>query len=105
MGVRTSAPLSIIQGAPRWYCHIKIALIVGCRKQMKSPFRNDGLVFDELIDKARPLRDSKSIFALLLLLERELGSEAKNSNSQAAPPEGNNLVNHPGDTVFKRLIE
>jgi hypothetical protein len=70
---------------------------------MKPPFRNDGLVFDELIERARPLRDSKSIFALLLLLEREIGSEAKNSKS--APPEGNNLVNHPGDTILKRLIE
>jgi hypothetical protein len=72
---------------------------------MKPPLRNDGLVFDELIERARHLRDSKSIFALLLLLEREIGSEAKNSNSLAAPPEGNNLVNHPGDTIFKRLIE
>jgi hypothetical protein len=52
---------------------------------MKPPLPNDGLVFDELIERARPLRDSKSIFALLLLLEREIGSEAKNFNSQAAP--------------------
>jgi hypothetical protein len=72
---------------------------------MKPPLRNDGLVFDELIERPRHLRDSKSILALLLLLEREIGSEAKNSNSLAAPPEGNNLVHHPGDTIFKRLIE
>jgi hypothetical protein len=70
---------------------------------MKPPIGNDGLVFDELTERARPLRDSKSIFALLLLLERQIGSEAKNSNSQAAPPEGNNLVNHPGILFLEDL--
>lgn len=72
---------------------------------MKPPLRNDGLVLDELIERARHLGDSKSIFALLLRLKREIGSEAKDSNSQAAPPEGNNLVNHPRDTYFRSYLE
>jgi hypothetical protein len=44
---------------------------------MKPPLRNDGPVPDELIQRARRFGDSKSIFALLLLLEREIDSETK----------------------------
>jgi hypothetical protein len=73
---RTLASLSIIQGAPRLCRHISVALIAPRRKQMKPP-RNDGPVLDELVKRARRFGDSKSIFALLLLLEREIGSETK----------------------------
>jgi hypothetical protein len=74
---RTLASLSIIQGAPRLCRHISIALIVSRRKQMKPPLRNDGPVLDELIKRARRFGDSKSIFGLLLFLEREIGSGDK----------------------------
>ena len=44
---------------------------------MKPPLRDDGPVLDELIQRVRRFGDSQSIFALLLLLEREIGSETK----------------------------
>ena len=44
---------------------------------MKPPLRKDGPVLDELVKRARLFGDGKSIFALLLLLEREIGSETK----------------------------
>jgi hypothetical protein len=52
--------------------------MVSRRKQMNPPFRYDSPVPHELIERASsPGNDSKSIFALLLRLEREIGSEAK----------------------------
>jgi hypothetical protein len=44
---------------------------------MKPPLRKDGPVLDELVKRARLFGDSKSIFALLLLFEREIDSETK----------------------------
>ena len=72
---------------------------------MKRPHFKDEPVLQELIESARHCGDSKSIFGLLLLLEREICSETQHSRSGVATPQGKKVANRRGTTVFKRYIE
>jgi hypothetical protein len=72
---------------------------------MKQPLSNDELVYQKLIESAKYRGDSKSIFGLLLFLEREIRSEAKDNGSQAAMPDYKNPGNRQGSAIFRSYIE
>ena len=98
-------PLSFIQVIPRLtsvflscFNHIRL-------KHMKSLPSKDDAVLHELIQSARSNGDSKSVFGLLLLIEREIRSEGQRNTSQVLPPDSENLQNGRGPTIFRRYVE
>jgi hypothetical protein len=70
---------------------------------MKRPLRKDEPVAEELIESARQHADSKSIFGLLLLLERQIRSETKHSH--AATPDHNHVVKRQASALSRGYIE
>jgi hypothetical protein len=72
---------------------------------MKRPVSKNEPVAQEFIESAKRHGDSKSIFGLLLLLEREICFEARHSCSEVAPPEDKKLVNRQAGTVFRGYVE
>ena len=72
---------------------------------MKSPLSKNDMVLPKLIESARYNGDSKSIFGLLLLLEREFRSEAQHTSSEVVTPEGKKLVKRRGPTIFRSYVE
>jgi hypothetical protein len=72
---------------------------------MKQPLSDDEPVYQKLIESARHRGDSKSIFGLLLFLERQIRSEAKDSRSQAAMRDYTNLGNRQGSAIFRSYSE
>ena len=99
------APLSFIQGIPRL-----TSVLLSCfnpirLKHMKSPPSKADAVLHELAQSARSNGDSKSVFGLLLLIEREIRSEGQRKMSQVAPPDSKNLQNRRGSTIFRGYVE
>jgi hypothetical protein len=72
---------------------------------MKPPPGNENDVLDKLIDSARSHDDSKSIFGLLLLIERELRAEALDSRSTGAMPKDKRAPGQRRHTIFRSYIE
>jgi hypothetical protein len=72
---------------------------------MKPPTDQDESLLQKLVESAKRHDDSKSIFGLLLLLEREIRSEAQHSSVPLAAPDSKNLFNRQGLTIFRRYIE
>jgi hypothetical protein len=62
-------------------------------KRMKSRPCKDDALLHKLIQSARSNGDSKSVFGVLLLIERKIRSEEQRNTSQATPPESENLQN------------
>jgi hypothetical protein len=71
---------------------------------MKRSLSKGEMVLPKLIESTKDNSDSKSIFGLLLLLEREIRLEAQHRSSDVAMPEGKKLVNR-GSTIFRSYIE
>jgi hypothetical protein len=71
---------------------------------MKSSLNQDDSVLQKLIESARRDGDSKSIFGLLLLLEREIRSDARHGRAPLAPSESKKLFNSQEPTI-SRYIE
>ena len=72
---------------------------------MKSPTNQDDSLLQKLSESARRHGDSKSIFGLLLLLEREIRSDAQPTSVPLAPSDRKNLFTLQEPTIFKRYIE
>ena len=72
---------------------------------MKSPLSKDDMAVPELIESARDNGDSKSIFGVLLRLEREIRLEAQQSSSEVAMPEGKKRVKRRRPTIFRSYFE
>ena len=98
-------PLSFIQGIPRLTSILLTCLNRVRLKRMKSRPCKDDALLHKLIQSARSNGDSKSVFGLLLLIERKIRSEEQRNTSQATPPESENLQNGLGHTIFKRYVE
>jgi len=62
-------------------------------------------LLQNFIERARRDGDSKSIFGLLLLLEREIRSDAQRGSVPLAPSHPKNLFNRPRLTLFRRYTE
>jgi hypothetical protein len=72
---------------------------------MNSPVNQDDSLLQKLIESARRHGDSKSIFGLLLLLEREIRSDAQRSSVPRASSDRKNLSNWQEPTISRRYIE
>ena len=72
---------------------------------MKSPANQDDSLLQKFIESARRDGDSKSIFGLLLFLEREIGSEAQRSSVPSAPPDSKKRFKPQGPTILRSYIE
>jgi hypothetical protein len=72
---------------------------------MKPPVDKDDSLLQKLIESARRHGDSKSIFGLLLLLEREIGSDARRSSVPLEPSDRKNVFNWQEPPIFRRHIE
>ena len=105
MKLRSLAPLSFIQGIPRLTSILLTCLNLVRLKRMESRPGKDDAVLHKLIQSARSNGDSKSVFGLLLLIERKIRSEEQRNTSQATPPESENLQNGLGPTIFRRYVE
>ena len=70
---------------------------------MKRPLRKDEPVVQELIESTEHQADSKSIFGLLLLLERQIRSETKHSH--AATFDHKNVVKRQASTLSGSYTE
>jgi hypothetical protein len=72
---------------------------------MKSPANQDDSLLQKLIESARRHGDSKSIFGLLLVLEREIGSDAECSSVPPASSESKNRFNPREPIILRSYIE
>ena len=72
---------------------------------MKPPPGNENDVLDKLVDSVRSHGDSKSIFGLLLLIERELRAESLDSRSTGAMPKDKQAPGQRRHTIFRSYIE
>lgn len=72
---------------------------------MISRRSKDDAALNELIQSARSNGDSKSVFGLLLLIERGIRSEGQRSPPQVTPSDSENLRNGRGSTIFRRYVE
>ena len=72
---------------------------------MKPLPGNENDVLDKLIESVRSHGDSKSIFGLLLLIERELRAESLDSCSTLALPKGKRALDQRRHTIFRSYIE
>jgi hypothetical protein len=72
---------------------------------MKSPVDQDDSLLQKLIESAKRDGDSKSIFGLLLLIEREIRSDAQRSSVPLASSDRENLFSWQEPTIFRRYIE
>jgi hypothetical protein len=70
---------------------------------MKRPLRKDEPEVQEFIKSAKQHADSKSIFGLLLLLERQIRSETKHSD--AATFDHKNVVKRQASTLSRTYTE
>jgi hypothetical protein len=66
---------------------------------------NQSELLHQLIEKARRDGDSKSIFGLLLLIERELRAESRGSRSPMAGPSDSGARERRSPTLFRSYIE
>jgi hypothetical protein len=74
-------------------------------KPMKPPPGNENEVLDKLSESVRSHGDSKSIFGLLLRIERELRAESLDNGSTVALPEGRWVHGPRRPTIFRTYIE
>jgi hypothetical protein len=72
---------------------------------MKSSANQDDSSLQKLIESARRSGDSKSIFGLLLLLEREIRSDAQRRSVSLTPSDRKSLFEWQETTIFRRYIE
>jgi hypothetical protein len=72
---------------------------------MKSPLNQDDSVLQKLIESARRDGDSKSIFGLLLLLEREIRSDGQPRGVPLTPSDRKSLFKWQEPAIFRRYIE
>jgi hypothetical protein len=72
---------------------------------MKSPANQDDSLLQKLIESARRHGDSKSIFGLLLALEREIGSDAECSSVPPGSSESKNRFNPREPIILRSYIE
>jgi hypothetical protein len=72
---------------------------------MKSSANQDDSSLKKFIESARRNGDSKSIFGLLLLLEREICSDAQHRSVSLTPSDRKSLFDWPETTIFRRYIE
>ena len=72
---------------------------------MKPPPGNENDVLDKLIESVRSHGDSKSIFGLLLLIERELRAESLDSHSTVALPKDKRAPSQRRYKIFRSYIE
>ena len=72
---------------------------------MKPAPGNENDVLDNLIESARSHDDSKSIFGLLLLIERELRAESLDSRSTGAMSKDQRTPGQRRHTIFRSYIE
>jgi hypothetical protein len=72
---------------------------------MKPPPGSENDLFDKLIESIRRHGDSKSIFRLLLLIERELQTGSRDSRSMAALPMDKRAPGQRPHSIFRSYIE
>ena len=72
---------------------------------MKPPTDQDESLLQKLVESAKRHDDSKSIFGLLLLLEREICSDAQHRSVSLTPSDRKSLFDWPETTIFRRYIE
>jgi hypothetical protein len=72
---------------------------------MKSSANQDDSSLQKLIESARRSGDSKSIFGLLLLLEREIRSDAQRRSVSLTPSDRKSLFEWQETRIFRRYIE
>ena len=70
-----------------------------------SPLGNENDVLHRLIERARSDGDSKSIFGLLLLIERELRAESLDSRTPMALPKDKRARDRRPRKIFRSYIE
>ena len=72
---------------------------------MKAPVTQNESLLQRLVESARRDGDSKSVFGFLLLLEREIGSDAKRRSVSRAPADKKSLFKWQETPIFRRYIE
>ena len=74
-------------------------------KPMKSPQGNENDLLHRLVERARNQGDSKSIFGLLLLIERELRAESLDSRPPMDLPKDKQALHRRPLRILRSYIE